>query len=82
MYTLSAWANDQKLIYEVQGDLWSDCLSTFGTKRIAEKVKVVDRNAQPPTLYINHAGRVDFNFLYWSAGALDILALWVMSLDK
>jgi hypothetical protein len=35
--------DDKKLIYEIQGDMWSDCLSTFGTKRIAEKVKVVDR---------------------------------------
>jgi len=36
-------ADNEKLIYEVPGDLWSDCLSTFGTKRIKERVKLVDK---------------------------------------
>lgn len=33
----------EKLVYEATGDLWSDCLSTFGITRIVERIKVVDK---------------------------------------
>jgi hypothetical protein len=35
--------DNEKLLYEVPGDLWPDCLSTFGTKKIKDRVRVVDK---------------------------------------
>jgi hypothetical protein len=32
----------EKLMYELPGDLWADSLSTFGTNKIRDKVKIVD----------------------------------------
>jgi hypothetical protein len=33
---------DTKLDYELSGDMWDDCLRTFGVERVKERITVVD----------------------------------------
>lgn len=44
--------DEGNLVYEQPGDLWRDCLSTFGVKRLAEKVIILDERSYEPKILL------------------------------